>query len=59
MSADEAAAFEAQPNFRLILALRSWDERAKDPEAQPEGLRSYRERLGAHLESNAREKPPC
>ena len=59
MSADEAAAFEAHPNFRWILALRSWDERAKDPKARPQGLESYRERLRAHLESTSREKPPC
>lgn len=59
MSAEEAAAFEKRPNFRWILALRSWDERAKDPAARPQGLASYRERLGAHLESNLRESPPC
>ena len=55
MSADEAAVFAAQPELSWILALRSWDERAKDPSARPPGLDHYRDRLRVHL---ARLAPP-
>ncbi len=33
MSADEAAAFVADPDHRVIIAMRAWDEAAKDPQA--------------------------
>lgn len=59
MSDEEAHRFETKPNLRWILALRSWDEQAKDPEADPPGLESYREPLRAHIETSAEEQQPC
>jgi len=49
MPEHEARHFEAKPNVRWILALRSWDDRAKDPGANPPGLETYRGRLRDHL----------
>ena len=51
MQPDEAREFEAKPNLRWILALRSWDEHAKDPRAQPPTLETYLPRLCDHLEA--------
>lgn len=51
MSAAEARRFSSLPNLRWILALRSWDEQAKDPDANPAGLESYRASLEAHIEA--------
>ncbi len=38
MSDAERAEFEARPHFREAVALRRWDERAKDPDARPPAL---------------------
>ena len=51
MSSEEAASFEADPLFKRILALRSWDERAKDPDSQAPGLDHYASMIGTHLEN--------
>lgn len=51
MREDEALEFAARPDLHWILALRSWDEQAKDPAARPPELDHYRLRLHAHLES--------
>jgi len=59
MDEAEARAFAAQPDLSLILALRSWDERAKDPAARPPGLDHYRDRLRAHLASSQSGAPSC
>jgi predicted HD phosphohydrolase len=53
MSAAEATAFEQHPNFKWILAVRAWDEAAKDPAAVVPPLGSYRPRLVAHIEAAA------
>ena len=55
----EALRFEARPNLRWILALRSWDEQAKDPSAHPPELEAYRERLRTHLEAERAGVAPC
>jgi len=49
MSDEEADAFEQNPFFGPILALRTWDERAKDPSAQVPNLRHYRRLIQSHL----------
>jgi hypothetical protein len=36
MTHKEAAEFESLPTFRALLAMRDWDDRAKDP-ARPAG----------------------
>lgn len=41
-SADEAAAFLMQPFAGDAVALRRWDDEAKDPAATPPGLAHYR-----------------
>jgi phosphonate degradation associated HDIG domain protein len=41
MSDDEAAAFEANPYFKGILQLRSWDEQAKIPGLPTPGIDYY------------------
>ena len=51
MSSDEATTFEADPLFKRILALRSWDERAKDPDVQAPELAHYASMIGTHLEN--------
>jgi gamma-butyrobetaine dioxygenase len=38
MSPDEAAAFEALPHARDAVALRRWDDEAKDPAVTPPGF---------------------
>lgn len=50
-----AEAFAREPELRDILRLRSWDEMAKDPDAQVPGVESYREMLVSHL-SRARQE---
>ena len=59
MPEHEARRFEAKPNFRWILALRSWDDRAKDPRANPPGLETYRERLEDHLRATSLGRTAC
>ena len=49
MSAQEAEAFEADPLFKAMLALRTWDERAKETELEVADLEAYRARMEAHL----------
>jgi predicted HD phosphohydrolase len=49
MNADEAEVFESSPEFDSILALRQWDEMAKEPDLECAGLGAYRELLRAHL----------
>ena len=49
MSAAEASAFEADPLFKTILALRTWDERAKEVDLEVQGLADYRGVIEAHL----------
>lgn len=44
MSAGEAEHFAAQPHGRAAIALRSWDDAAKDPNAQTPTLDHYRAR---------------
>jgi len=51
MDADEAKAFEADPLFAPILAMRTWDERAKVVGLEVLGLEGYRARVVAHLEA--------
>ncbi len=50
MSDPEAAAFEADPLFRMLLAIRAWDERAKVVGLDVPGLDTYRELLSTQLE---------
>ncbi len=50
MSAEEARTFEADPLFRQMLAVRSWDERAKVVDLEVPGLDTHRGRISAHLE---------
>ena len=50
MSTEEATTFESDPDFKVILALRSWDERAKDPDLQVKQLDAYAPMLANHLE---------
>jgi gamma-butyrobetaine dioxygenase len=45
MSATEVAAFDAEPYGLDAIALRRWDEAAKDPAATPAPFDSYRPRL--------------
>lgn len=52
MSEEEAVAFESSPDFRYFLAIRSWDERAKDPELLVPSLQSYIPMLKNHIETN-------
>lgn len=42
MTADEAAAFEADPLFPLYLEMRTWDERAKEEHVPVPDLDRYR-----------------
>jgi 2-amino-1-hydroxyethylphosphonate dioxygenase (glycine-forming) len=49
MSSDQAQTFESAPFFRDFLRLRSWDELAKDRNAQVDPLDSYRSLLEQHL----------
>ncbi len=49
MTAEEAAAFEADPLFRQMLAVRTWDERAKVVGLQVLPLADYRACVTAQL----------
>ncbi len=49
MDAQEAQNFSQLSDHKYILALRSWDERAKDPHFQAPGLGDYRPLLEQHL----------
>jgi len=49
MSAEEAAAFEADPLFNLYIALRKWDEQAKTENVPLPALEVYAERMKNHL----------
>lgn len=49
MSAAEAAEFEADPLFDLILKLREWDEAAKVTGGAPATLEGYARLFAAHL----------
>lgn len=42
MSESEADAFEAQPEFELMIRMREWDEEAKHPDRVPAPLDRYR-----------------
>ena len=53
MAAAEAAAFEADPLSPTILKMRTWDEAAKDPQAQVPALASYRPLLMRLVEQEA------
>jgi len=44
MSPDAAARFAARPHGKAAIALRSWDDAAKDPKAQTPPLDHFRER---------------
>ena len=50
MSAEQAAAFEADPLFAAKVRLRSWDEAAKEPNLAVPPLESYASLLRKHLE---------
>ena len=49
MDAQEASAFEADPLFKATLALRTFDERAKEVDLEVADLESYRPCMEAHL----------
>ncbi len=49
MSADEAAAFEANPLASLIVKMRLWDEAAKLTDAAVPSLESYKDLIVNHL----------
>lgn len=49
MSPDEAAAFEANPHSRAAVALRRFDEAAKDASVDAPPLSAYRQRIRALL----------
>jgi phosphonate degradation associated HDIG domain protein len=55
MSADEVAAFEASEFFRECVAVRRWDDLAKDPAATTPSLDYFLEHLSTTLLRNA----PC
>jgi len=57
MDADEARTFEADPLFAEILAVRQWDEMAKDPSLQVADITTYRQPIEDHL--RAEEASPC
>jgi phosphonate degradation associated HDIG domain protein len=52
MTEDEATLFEESTSFRSILALRQWDEMAKDPCANVPDLDHYAPMLIRHLQGN-------
>ena len=49
MTADEAATFERDPLFKTILRLRTWDERAKEPNVPLPDLAHFRSMMERHL----------
>ena len=52
----EAAQFEADPLSKTILLMRTWDEAAKDPQAQVPDIDSYRHMLLRVLQREAERK---
>ncbi len=52
MSEAEATEFESSPDFKYFLAIRSWDERAKDPNLQVPSIESYMPMLKNHIETH-------
>ncbi len=53
MSRSEAARFEADPSFDLILKMRQWDEAAKIADLTVFPLQRYGELIRAHLEAQS------
>ena len=51
MSETEATGFEASSDFKTGLAIRSWDELAKDPDLEVAPLDAYRPILLNHLQT--------
>lgn len=49
MSESEALAFETDPLFKEMVQVRKFDEAAKDPNLEVEGLESYRDLIVAHI----------
>lgn len=49
MSVSEASAFEADPDLDQHLALRRWDDQAKNPEDADVDIAPFMERIRAHL----------
>jgi predicted HD phosphohydrolase len=47
MGAAEARAFEARPHHRQAIAVRRWDDQAKDPAARPPGADHFMPLLAA------------
>ncbi|KAK8403977.1 hypothetical protein O3P69_000199 [Scylla paramamosain] len=41
MKEEEVLSFKTNPNFHAVLRMRSWDEKAKDPEAHTPALEEY------------------
>jgi predicted HD phosphohydrolase len=54
MNAQEIAAFESNPDWRLALALREIDDRGKDPGAMVPGIEAYRDVLSALVAARLR-----
>ncbi|XP_046551136.1 2-amino-1-hydroxyethylphosphonate dioxygenase (glycine-forming)-like [Haliotis rubra] len=42
MNSDEAASFETSPLHQIILRMRTWDERAKDPETKMDSVDKFK-----------------
>ena len=60
MGPEEAAAFESDPWFETILRLRTFDDRAKDPRAEPPPLHAYRGMCEMHLAAqHSNRETPC
>ena len=51
MSDEEIRVFTGSPNWRSMVRVRIWDDRAKAPGAEVPGLESYRQLLTDHLAS--------
>ena len=49
MSAEEIQDFTRSPNWRSMVRVRTWDDRAKTPGAEVPDLESYRAMITAHL----------
>ena len=49
MTAGQAAAFEALPSARDAVAVRRWDDEAKDPAVTPPPFAHFEARLSALL----------
>lgn len=52
MSPAEAAAFEADPHFRSVLRVRTWDERGKEIGLEVPDLSHYAPMMRRHLETH-------